>query len=203
MTDEQWILLHAVRVKGLAAAPALAAATGLDHDAVAAAAADLVRAGHLVERTGRLQGWSLSPSGRQLHGSLVGPRLGDGLGAVEAAYRDFLDLNGAMLQLCTEWQLRDGVLNDHSDPDYDAAVVTRLGEIDDAIAPVLARLIDEVPRFAPYAARLAAARRRVDAGEHDWLTKPLMDSYHTVWFELHEDLLVTLGIERANEAAGS
>jgi hypothetical protein len=23
-----------------------------------------------------------------------------------------------------------------------------------------------------------------------------MDSYHTVWFELHEDLLATLGLER-------
>ena len=24
----------------------------------------------------------------------------------------------------------------------------------------------------------------------------MIDSYHTVWFELHEDLLATLGIER-------
>ncbi|MDQ1375434.1 MAG: hypothetical protein QOJ09_2772, partial [Actinomycetota bacterium] len=28
---------------------------------------------------------------------------------------------------------------------------------------------------------------------------PLIDSYHTVWFELHEDLLSTLGIERGSE----
>jgi hypothetical protein len=27
----------------------------------------------------------------------------------------------------------------------------------------------------------------------------VIDSYHTVWFELHEDLLSTLGIERASE----
>ncbi len=26
-----------------------------------------------------------------------------------------------------------------------------------------------------------------------------MESYHTVWFELHEDLLVTLDIDRADE----
>jgi hypothetical protein len=25
---------------------------------------------------------------------------------------------------------------------------------------------------------------------------PLIDSFHTVWFELHEHLLATLGIER-------
>jgi pyruvate,orthophosphate dikinase len=40
---------------------------------------------------------------------------------------------------------------------------------------------------------------RVEAGERDWFTKPLIDSYHTVWFELHEDLLSTLGKERASE----
>jgi hypothetical protein len=27
-----------------------------------------------------------------------------------------------------------------------------------------------------------------------------MDSYHTVWFELHEDLLATLGLERGATA---
>jgi hypothetical protein len=40
----------------------------------------------------------------------------------------------------------------------------------------------------------------VRAGEGDWFTSPLVDSYHTVWFELHEDLLATLGLERAEEA---
>ena len=31
------------------------------------------------------------------------------------------------------------------------------------------------------------------------MTKPMIDSYHSVWFELHEDLLATLGIERGSE----
>jgi hypothetical protein len=31
----------------------------------------------------------------------------------------------------------------------------------------------------------------------------MIDSYHTVWFQLHEDLLNTLGIERSKEAAHS
>ena len=39
----------------------------------------------------------------------------------------------------------------------------------------------------------------VEAGDHQWFTRPLIDSYHTVWFELHEDLLSTLGKERASE----
>jgi hypothetical protein len=30
-----------------------------------------------------------------------------------------------------------------------------------------------------------------------------LDSYHTVWFQLHEDLLVTLGISREEERGAS
>ena len=39
------------------------------------------------------------------------------------------------------------------------------------------------------------------AGERDWFAKPMIDSYHTVWFQLHEDLLNTLGIERSKEVS--
>ncbi|MBV8161068.1 MAG: hypothetical protein JO265_09110 [Acidimicrobiia bacterium] len=63
----------------------------------------------------------------------------------------------------------------------------------------MARLGSVLDRFGPYGQRLAAAVERVEAGDHDWFTKPLIDSYHTVWFELHEDLLSTLGKERASE----
>ena len=40
---------------------------------------------------------------------------------------------------------------------------------------------------------------RIRGGDLDWFTKPMIDSYHTVWFELHENLLATLGIQRAKE----
>jgi hypothetical protein len=46
---------------------------------------------------------------------------------------------------------------------------------------------------------LAHALERTRAGDADWFTKPTIDSYHTVWFELHENLLATLGIERGTE----
>ena len=48
-------------------------------------------------------------------------------------------------------------------------------------------------------ARCALAMARVAAGEHDFFTKPIIDSFHTVWFELHEDLLTSLGLERSQE----
>jgi hypothetical protein len=43
---------------------------------------------------------------------------------------------------------------------------------------------------------------QIRAGDTDWFTKPMIPSYHTVWFEMHEDLLSTLGIERGSEGAG-
>ena len=56
-----------------------------------------------------------------------------------------------------------------------------------------------VDRFGAYRERLRAARRLVDDGDHEWLTSPRIDSYHTVWMQLHEDLLLALGKERASE----
>jgi hypothetical protein len=60
-------------------------------------------------------------------------------------------------------------------------------------------LAEIMERFARYGSRLTEARARAEAGEHAWLTGALIDSYHTVWFELHEDLLATLGIARERE----
>ena len=33
-----------------------------------------------------------------------------------------------------------------------------------------------------------------------WLVRPLIDSYHTVWFELHEELILAAGLTRESEA---
>ena len=71
--------------------------------------------------------------------------------------------------------------------------------LDEVIQPVLADLASALARFEGYGERFAAARRLVEAGERDWFTRPLIDSYHTIWFELHEDLLATLGLERSHE----
>ncbi len=56
-----------------------------------------------------------------------------------------------------------------------------------------------VPVPAMTGRRLDNALARVQAGDFDWFTTPVIDSFHTVWFELHEDLLSTLGIERSKE----
>ena len=91
------------------------------------------------------------------------------------------------------------VPNDHRDAPYDWAVLDRLRTLDERTAPVVRRVARDVARFDGYARRLRAALTRVDEGEQEWFTSPRIDSYHTVWMQLHEDLLLALGRAREDE----
>ena len=98
--------------------------------------------------------------------------------------------------MCTAWQLRGDALNDHTDAAYDDSVIEDLAAVHAGAAALGARLATALPHLAPYPARLGAAVDRLRAGDRDAFTRPLSDSYHDVWMELHEDLIVTLGLER-------
>ena len=88
--------------------------------------------------------------------------------------------------------------NDHRDRAYDAAVLDRLAAANAAVAPVLDDAAGALPWFAGYRPRLSLALHRVRAGGLDHVADTF-ESFHTVWFELHEDLLATLGISRDDE----
>ncbi len=67
-------------------------------------------------------------------------------------------------------------------------VGTSLRELEDPLTTVLAR-------FAGYRGRFLTALFRAD-DDPAWLAGTSVDSCHRVWFELHEDLVATLGITR-------
>jgi hypothetical protein len=207
-SDPAFVALHVLRVRGVTGTAEIAGVTGLD-EVLVDAAMEVHRANDLVTlRTGSLPGWALTAFGRDEDAQLAAHEL-DSAGmraTVDALYREFLELNPALLRLCTDWQLLPPLdnktppeLNRHDDAEYDAEVLARLGKVDSAAQPICAGLAHALARFGNYGRRLAAARARVEAGENDWMTKPMIDSYHSVWFELHEDLLATLGIERGSE----
>ena len=160
----------------------------------------------LVEQRAQTKGWRLTDDGRAEGERLLGLEL-DGLGvrtAVTAAYDQFVFLNGRLLRACTDWQLRDAtpsslVVNDHDDPAYDAAVIERLGAIHEAVLPACAELAAGLHRLSGYGPRFTAAWDRIAAGDHDAFDKPDTDSYHAIWFELHDHLLATLGRDRSTE----
>ena len=197
-------VLHGLRLKGFAETGPVAERAAVEHESCESQLASAEAEGLVVHREGRVSGWMLTPSGRAEVAKLLASELdlSAARGMIEEAYGRFLAVNVGFLALCTDWQMIDEqTLNDHSDPVYDGRIIGRLGELDDQVQPVCADLGTALGRLAGYGGRLAAARTKVENGDTDWFTKPMIESYHTVWFELHEDLLATLGIERSKEAS--
>ena len=200
-------------MKGFAETDVVAEAVGLGDPEVVGALEAFAADGLVSRRDGPRSGWSLTTEGRAEGERRITAELAE-VGAAERvkeAYQGFIRLNDDFLQVTTDWQLRtvagadadvlnERVPNDHTDETYDAEVVQRLAGIDAGVGPVCEGLSAGLERFAGYRPRLSHALDRVRAGHADWFARPMMDSYHSVWFELHEDLLVTLGLNRAGEA---
>ncbi|TPQ21624.1 hypothetical protein [Streptomyces sporangiiformans] len=119
---------------------------------------------------------------------------------ITAVYEAFLPVNRKIREVCTAWQCRpDGSANDHTDTVYDAEVRESLEDVHEAIQPVLRRLERVLAGSGRYMTGLDEALDRFDDGAVEWLASPLCDSYHTVWMRLHQELLLVLGISRAQD----
>jgi hypothetical protein len=71
-----------------------------------------------------------------------------------------------------------------------------LGGLHEQAEPILVRLARKLPRLRYYADKLLAALEAAEDGDHEWVSDIRRDSYHTVWFELHEEVLRIMGRER-------
>ncbi|MBV9313064.1 MAG: hypothetical protein JO100_04830 [Pseudonocardia sp.] len=193
-------VLQALRLKGQATPEDIAAVAGIAEAAVQPMIAQLIANGYCEEARGRLR---LAKAGRAVLDELLARECASvDQDAVKAAYHEFDGHNSTFKQLMTDWQLKGGFTpNDHTDVDYDAKVVERLGTLHTEFSPLLARVVTIAPRLAPYPARFDGALAKLRAGEHAWVARPMVNSYHTVWFELHQDLIGLAGLSRAAEAA--
>jgi hypothetical protein len=121
---------------------------------------------------------------------------------LDKLFDGFLPVNRRLRDVCSAWQTRpDGTPNDHSDGAYDDTIRNRLDDVHSAIGAVLRRMEVVEPRLAGYRPRLKEALDRFDDGDSNWLASPLMDSYHTVWMQLHQELILMLGLTRADDEA--
>ena len=116
-------------------------------------------------------------------------------------YEQFLRLNDEFKRLCTDWQIRDEQPNDHRDADYDKRCIDALGSIASGARSVIDTMSATVPRLLRYSARLTAAERCVAAGEAKKFTGVMCESFHDVWMEFHEDLIVLQRIDRVGEGS--
>ncbi|MFE7068847.1 hypothetical protein ACFU96_01980 [Streptomyces sp. NPDC057620] len=202
-------VLHVLALKGMAATDPLVAGSRYEREDVLAELEKL-RADGLATHMERRGLWRVTPEGRDRHAALLDEDLtdddvtghdvtGDARDRLRPGYELFLPLNDRFKELCTRWQLRDGVTNDHTDPAYDRARLDELGALHEESMPVVDRLTAVRPRFGRYTDGLTRALTRLRGGEQQAFTGVLCDSYHDVWMELHRDLLVSLKIERETE----
>ncbi len=197
VTDEA-LVLHTLRVKGFVTPDGFTESLGHHpHDILARLVADgFVR--HIEQRNM----FGLLPAGKERHAALLDELADDrtrrGLGD---QYQAFMALNDDFKQLCTDWQIRAAEPNDHTDPEYDRACIDRLRQLATTSRPVIDGFAGALPRMARYNDRLAAAADCVSNGEIKRFTGVMCESFHDVWMELHEDLIVLQRIDRTEEGS--
>ena len=188
--DDTWAVVHDLRLRGMVRL----AADDDRHGVVAQLTTiDVVAVrGHFV---------ALTDHGRTLHAQwALAPEGSDARSSAQKFHGEFASFNTELLSVCTAWQVRPGsVPNAHDDPTYDWSVVDRLERLQERAGPRVRRVARDLPRFAHHDRRLRHALARVLDADHEWFTSPRIDSYHTVWNQLHEDLLLALGRDRADE----
>lgn len=181
------LALHAVRLKGFADTGAVAARFGLDAAQTGEELLDAEAYGWVTRSAfAGLAGWSLTEAGRRRDEALLSEEL-DGAGArgaVVAVHDAFVPLNEQATQAFTAWQL--GMAGD---------LPGGFTALADALHPLEQRLTAYLARFGGYHHRFAAALAQA-AADPAWITGMEVDSCHRVWFELHEDLIASLGIAR-------
>jgi hypothetical protein len=195
--------LHAVRLQGFVDSADAAARFGLDPAVVDDHLLDAEAVGWVSRSEfDGTRGWSLTEAGRRANEAALAREL-DEVGArsdVEQVHDDFLPVNALLADAVTRWQLRPAphdplAANTHEDAAWDAAVLGDLARVGAALDGLAPRLAARLPRFEGYDDRFAGALARAD-GHPAWVAGTRVDSCHRVWFELHEDLIATLGRTR-------
>jgi hypothetical protein len=173
--------LHRLRIRSLAPLETLG-----DVDELVAASLILVTP----------RGCMLTPAGLARHDELLEQWRGTlDLERVAKSYDRFLAVNQPVKDLCSRWQVEG--------KSEEALVMAAedLSEIVDRVGSALRRAGQVVPRFETYEPRLRAALQAARDGDGRFITDPRVDSVHNIWFECHEDYLLTLGRDREQEGS--
>jgi hypothetical protein len=192
-------VLHGLAIKKLAPADVIANILGMEAKETTGGLDAAVAAGHA---TIVKDAFMLTPAGEQALDAAYPTmfavlRVDNGF---IAAYDRFEAVNRNLKQLVTDWQTVEvagaRVPNDHGNKDYDDRIIDRLGALHEQAEGILLALAAPAPRLGRYTERLLAALEKAEDGDTEFVSGVRVDSYHTVWFELHEDLLRILGRER-------
>ena len=187
---------HGLAIKRHASPVVVASLIGLPEDQVASILIDATATGRAVETQG---GYALTPLARLALDGKYSLFFAEARDDPEfcAVYERFEVVNRTLKQLITDWQTiqigGESLPNDHRDEGYDRKIIDHLGALHEQIEPILRALSLRVPRLAIYLGKLLAALEKSEDGASAWVSDVHRESYHTMWFELHEDLLRITG----------
>jgi hypothetical protein len=106
----------------------------------------------------------------------------------------FAEMDLELKQLATDWQsLRPRVADD---PDALMGVIERWAALDGRLREAVAGSSAANRLLAAYLPPLEAARSAFDGGDWNMFTGVGEDSYHSIWYLMHETLLRALARER-------
>jgi hypothetical protein len=193
------LVLHGTAIKKHGTAAEIAAVVAMEESKAADLLQAAVETGRVSESGGK---YTLTPAAamtlKTAYARAYAAQRNDE--AFMNAYERFEKINITVKDLISAWQTLDvgGVQmpNDHSDPEHDQKIIHRLGDLHERAEPILQDLARGLPRLARYEDALQAALEKAEDGEIQWVSDARIESYHTVWFELHEDILRIVGRER-------
>ncbi len=189
---DEFDVIRALQLKGFGSVEATAHALETDEAAVKAVVAGL---GERVNVTPR--GVMLTPEGREwLTARMTGERGSVDTAALTEIYDRFMPLNNGFKEFVSAWQLSEQAPADL------ATVTAETQALHQDFAALLAASVELVPRLRPYLHRFEFAIEALVGGDVSMLASPLKDSYHTVWFEYHEEMIHLIGRTRLEEEMG-
>ncbi len=199
MKKDEHLVLHGLAIKKYGDAASVAGLLGLDEQRVMHILQDGVSKGRVNAIAGR---FALAPIAKVALVSEYPKHFADVRANPRfiAAYEEFERLNVTLKGLITDWQTipvaGSMVPNTHADKDYDERIIDRLGALNERATKMMRALATELPRMDIYQRKLQEALEKAEDGAIEWVSDAKIDSYHTAWFELHEDLLCMLGKQR-------
>ncbi len=188
-------VLQALRLKGRATADELATSLGVAADDVSAELSSLAGERLVVERTtGRRPGWMLTGDGRDRYEATVAQaRTPEVVERLTETYTSFLHPTSRS-RTCRRSGRTPPTTRRASRSSRTSPTSARRSR------PASARQARSSRKFGAYADRLAASLDKA-ADDHRYVVSPAVDSFHTVWFECHEDYLLMLGRTREQEGS--
>jgi DNA-binding MarR family transcriptional regulator len=189
VTVSELAILMALRVRGRGDPAAVARSVGAREGDVAAPLAALADRGLVASvATPVVPGAvALTDCGRAELARLLAA---EPTTALAALYERFLVADRELKAAITTWQLAAEAQKPAARDAVMASAAT--------VGGVAAALAQVTPRLAPSPLRIADAAAAIATGDARFVASPRVDSLHQVWFELHEDLLVTLGRSRGS-----